>query len=113
MWQASHPRRKKPSPVYKRLRLAKQPKLLRQPRLSQRWLLERRQVRRLPSSTSPEIRLNSRSRVEPMSGIRTAPERTMAVRHNDSESAGAESRNVLIVSDDPGFARELSDRWQQ
>jgi signal transduction histidine kinase len=37
----------------------------------------------------------------------------MAFRHQESELAGAESRNVLIVSDDPGFTRELSDRWQQ
>ena len=36
----------------------------------------------------------------------------MAVRH-ESELTGAESRNVLIVSDDPGFSRQLVDKWQQ
>jgi len=36
----------------------------------------------------------------------------MAFRHKESELAGAGSRNVLIVSDDPDFSRQLSDRWQ-
>jgi signal transduction histidine kinase len=36
----------------------------------------------------------------------------MAARH-ESELTGAESRNVLIVSDDPGFSRQLVDKWQQ
>src|SRR4029077_6093167 len=103
--QRFHPRRKKQSPVCKRSQLATP--------LSQLWPRARRQVHRLPSSMSQQgIRLNSRFRMEPMSGIRTVPERTMAVRH-ESELTGAESRNVLIVSDDPGFSRQLVDKWQQ
>ena len=36
----------------------------------------------------------------------------MAFRPKESEVACAESRSVLIISDDPGFARQLCDRWQ-
>jgi signal transduction histidine kinase len=36
----------------------------------------------------------------------------MALRNKESEVHGVESRKVLIVSDDPGFSRQLSDHWQ-
>ncbi len=37
----------------------------------------------------------------------------MVLRNKGSEFADSESRNVLIVSDDPGFSRQLADQWQR
>ncbi len=37
----------------------------------------------------------------------------MAPKRKDSEMLSAAQPTVLIVSDDPGFSRRISDRWQQ